>query len=161
MKKICTIFLSLFLMSSAVAKDVYVKGFKVKIYEKDSRSSNVLTSFKKGHKLELLKQKGSWSQVKFDGQKGWVQKILLSSKAPTARVSVLAKKTKVDLSSNARKRASSFTSAASARGLRSTIKDGDNKVDEQDFDELKKMESLHVEPEDALPMIDIVGESKK
>lgn len=141
-------FLLLLFSNPALAKTMYVKSFKIKLTATPQHSSKALLTLKRGEQVKIIKTENSWVKISFKNTEGWVHKFALSKKVPRKRISLLHRK--VDITSKARKRASSFTSAAAARGL---VNSKDNKLvakHKQDFVALANMESVIVDPEDAI-----------
>ena len=77
---------------------------------------------------------------------------MLSKKAPVKKINVSGNK--VDLSKTARKRASSFTSAGAARGLKQSKKGGKEAID-KDYESLEKVEGMYVPPKKAKKYIPV------
>ncbi len=141
----------LFFVGELSAKTMFVKSRKVKMTVAPKYGTKAVLVLKRGYKVEKLKQKKSWVKIKYKNKTGWVHKYVLSNKPPRKRISLLARK--VDITSKARKRASTFTSAAAARGLVSTDKDGLVKKEKHDFVALAKIENVFVDPDEALSFI--------
>lgn len=117
MKAIITIILSLCLfVPASYAKTVFVSSMKTALYKDADRKSSKVISLKRGSRLTVIQQKGSWLNVKFANKKGWVSKIVTSKTKPGAKVSLLGN-AGTNARIHARKRASSDVTAASARGL--------------------------------------------
>ncbi len=117
MKGILTIIISLFIfIPASYAKVVYVSSMKTALYKDADRKSVKVVKLKRGSRLTVLNQKGSWLNVKFATKKGWVSKIVTSTKRPGSKISLLGK-AGTNARIHARKRASSDVTAASARGL--------------------------------------------
>jgi hypothetical protein len=72
---------------------------------------------KRGDLLNGSEELKGWYHVTFAGKSGWVSRLLLGTKPPTAVVSVLDDNSDDELEGGARRRASNFTTAAAARGL--------------------------------------------
>ena len=119
----------------------YVQSYKARILLGSSFRSKVIAEVGKGQMLTSTGQEGSWVKVKFDGKEGYVPALLLSRHPPMERT-VVIKAQDSEIKEGVRRRASSFSTAAAARGLakedreRADIEEGvDNKA-------LIKMESL-------------------
>lgn len=119
----------------------YVQSVNAKIWVGSSFTSKVIAEVGRGQMLTSTGQEGRWVKVKFDGREGYVPSLLLSTHPPLKRT-VVIKAEDSEIKQGVRRRASSFTSAAAARGLtkedrkRADIEEGVN------FNALNKMESL-------------------
>ncbi len=134
-----------------VGKTIYVKSFKVNMTETPQKGAKKLLVLKRGLEVKKLKVDKSWVKIRYKNTEGWVHKFALSDIPPRKRISLLFKK--VDITSKARKRASTFTSAAAARGLVVSDKDSLVAREKHDFVALAKMENVMVDPEQAILFI--------
>ncbi len=121
----------------------YVQSVKAKILSGSSFKSTVIAVVEKGHKLTSTGKDGIWVKVKIKDKQGYVPSLLLSAHPPLEKVGVI-KADDVEIREGVRRRASSFTSAAAARGL--TPEDRKRVSDEElvDFNALERMESLRL-----------------
>lgn len=103
---------------TASAADLYALGAKVAILAEPRLGAAKVAEAKRGDLLRGSEEQRGWYHVTFAGKSGWVARMLLGNKAPTAVVSVLDADQGDDLEGGARRRASSFTTAAAARGLK-------------------------------------------
>lgn len=135
----------------AKAADVYVQSVKAPILSAPSFGSSRLAEAAKGELLKEVEKKGGWYKVNYKNKTGWVSRLLIGSKPPAARVSVLEGGSE-NLSTGARKRASAFTTAAAARGLaedRSRVSDKYR----VNFTSLERMEAIKISDRDALAFL--------
>ncbi len=151
MRIFLVLLLFIFSFGGVSAKTMFVKSLKVKMTEAPKYGTKMLLILKRGNKVEKLDQDKNWVKIKYQNKTGWVHKYVLSNKPPRKRISLLARK--VDITSKARKRASTFTSAAAARGLVTTDKKGLVQKEKHDFVALAKIENVFVDPEEALLFI--------
>lgn len=100
----------------ALATDLYVQSVKAPILSAPSLGSSKVAEAAKGESLKELEKKGDWYKVGYKEMTGWVSRLLVGSKPPSGKVSVL-EETEEKIEKGARKRASAFTTAAAARGL--------------------------------------------
>ena len=132
------------------SKGLYVFSKNASLMSEPNVKSKVVTKLKKGAYLESIEQKGMWYKVKSKKHTGWIVKYLVSSKHPNKKKSVVEMK-KINLKKDARKRASSFSTAASARGL------ADENVNTKDIksnmEAVKKMEDRKVTDEEVKSFI--------
>lgn len=152
-QKICTVFIGiglLFFSSALQAENLYIKSYKVKPME-SLTSKKSMAPITRGTKVEKLFLEQQWVKIDYNGKSGWVHKLSVSSRPPVKRVSLLAKN--IDISTVARKRASSFTSTGAARGLSdvSKIKLADRIA--PNFELLQEIENVVVDPEQAVAFL--------
>ncbi len=134
-----------------LSETLYVRSYKIKLMASPLHRSKILVVLKRGDQVEKLNARKSWVNIRYKNNTGWVNRLALSNKPPQKQVSLFAKK--VDISSKARKRASTFTSAAAARGL---MDSGEDKLvikDGPDFEALAIMEGVEVNVEEAIEYI--------
>ncbi|MBU3915978.1 hypothetical protein KKA14_10625 [bacterium] len=146
-----TLLLFVLFFGELSAKSMFVTSLKVNMTEAPKYGTKALLVLKRGDQVEEMSQDKSWVKVKYNNTSGWVHKLVLSDKPPRKRISMLDRK--VDITSKARKRASTFTSAAAARGLVTADKEELVKKEEHDFVALAKIENVFVDPEEALSFI--------
>ncbi len=126
------------------AETYYVRSAKAVASQEFERSSETVATLKRGEPVEkILTQKNRY-KVLFTGKEGWVDRFFLSKKPPRKRISLF--QTKVDISSKARKRASVFSTAATARGLVNTRSE-QTPITDLNFDAVESMENMVVLPE--------------
>jgi len=131
-------------INCSFAASFFVKSLKAPVLSEAKAGSTSLTTLARGEKVEGLKSENSFVQVSHSGKTGWINKLFLSDKPIEGKESLLNQE--IDISSKARKRASSFTSAAAARGLK---EDSDeifkNLGDAANAESLKIMEKFKVD----------------
>lgn len=101
----------------ATAADLYALGAKVPILAEAKLGAAKVAEAKRGDLLSGGEEQTGWYHVTFAGKSGWVSRLLVGNKPPLPVVSVLDDNKDEDLEGGARRRASTFTSAAAARGL--------------------------------------------
>ena len=138
-----TIFLaSMFCTTMLYAAPVYyVQSIIAKIKAEPSFKSKVVAEVSKGKMLTSTGQEGSWIKVKVDGKEGYLPSLLLSTHPPLA-TTVFIKAEDSEIKQGVRRRASSFSSAAAARGLTKEDRQREGIEEGTDYVALKKMESL-------------------
>ena len=97
-------------------RDVYVFSKKASLYEEPNVKSNQIKTINSGDVITVYKEKGYWLYVKTSNESGWISKFLVSEYKPRDAKVKMAQ-IKKTLKRNARRRASSYSSAAAARGL--------------------------------------------
>lgn len=137
--------------------DLFIKSLKAPLLKEAKISSEVLRHLERGEKVSAGASDGVFFQVMVSDKKGYVNKLFLSDKPMAEKKSLLDMD--VDISTKARKRASGFTSAAAARGLK---EDSDQIFktlgDEINLAEFKKLESFLVSAKVGL---DFIQDEKK
>ena len=138
-----------------LASTMYVKSIKLSPFLNPKHGSKKIETLKRGDSVEQLKKIGFWLEIKTrSGKIGWVPKLTLSNLPPKMSSSIL-NKNNINLSKSARKRASNFTSAGAARGLKDNQADFDKVNFKADFQALKLMESFYIIPFKAINFIKI------
>lgn len=138
------IFFFMLCSSLSEAKDLFVKSLKAPLLKEGKVGAAVITTLDRGTKLEEVKIADKFTQVKSGAEIGFINQLFLSqTPLPGQKDSLLNQD--VDISSKARKRASGFTSAAAARGLKEDSDDIFQALGEEDGARLKEMEALFVE----------------
>jgi uncharacterized protein YgiM (DUF1202 family) len=138
-----TIAVLLSLSGRLLAEDAYVQSVKAKIMSGPSFKAEVLGEAGKGTKLPVSGREGSWVKVAFKGKEGYASSMLLSPRPPLARTSLI-KGEESDIKQSVRRRASTYTSAAAARGLTQDDRRRLSKDEKTDYGGLDKMESFTV-----------------
>jgi uncharacterized protein YgiM (DUF1202 family) len=146
MKKLLLLFAmvtpSMFYAALLHAEPVYyVQSANAKIWLGSSFKSKVIAEVGKGQMLTSTGQEGSWIKVKIDGKEGYVPSLLLSTHPPLEKT-VVIKAEDSEIKQGVRRRASSYSSAAAARGLTREDRERADIEEGVDFNALKKMESL-------------------
>ncbi len=139
--------------SMALAETGYIQGRQAKIYAAPSMKSDVVSSAKKGDAIEVIETHRRWLKVEFDGQQGWVSKLLVKNTPPMAKISVLENNSE-QLQQSARRRASVATASAAARGLRSDGRARQSDDSVADFSALSEMEEMGVSEDDAMKFME-------
>lgn len=125
----------------------YVQSVNASVRSEPSFGSKVIAKVAKGQTLTSISKQGSWIKIKIDGQEGYISSLLVSSQPPLQKQTVI-KAEDEEIKPAARRRASSYTSAAAARGLANEDKQREGIEETSDYKALDKMESLKVTPEE-------------
>lgn len=138
----------LFGSNSVMAESIYyVQSASAKILAQPSFRSTVIGEVGMGEKLVAIGKEGSWVKVSKAGKEGYISALLLSSHPPMKKVEVI-KADETEINQGVRRRASSFSSAAAARGLTKEDRVRADNEDEADYAAVKKMEAIKVKPEE-------------
>jgi uncharacterized protein YgiM (DUF1202 family) len=140
-----TVFLAGGLYGAAALAETfyYVQSVSARVRAEPSFNSKVIATAVKGQKLPSPGKEGGWIKVMVGDQEGYISSLLLSTQPPFAKT-VIIKAEEPEIKQNVRRRASSFSSAAAARGLVDEDNKDDSKENKADYESVKKMESLTI-----------------
>ncbi len=139
------------LFSVAVsAKTMYVRSARAYLLNAPAYKAKKVIQLKKGTTVEQMSKKGSFVQIKVNNQKGWMPKMVLSSRPLKKRVSLLSQK--VDIASKARRRASRYSSTAAVRALTSGRK-RISTMDMPDYEALRNIERIEIDEQEAIEFL--------
>lgn len=125
----------------------YVQSLKARVMTTPSFKGKPLTELGKGFKLVVLGKEGTWMKVKFGSSQGYLPALLLSPKPPLEKQGLIKGEEDV-LQHGVRRRASTYTSAAAARGLTQDDRRRLSRNEKVDYESLEKIESVTVSPEE-------------
>ncbi len=130
------------------AQDVYyVQSVKAKVMSGPAFKTKVLGEAKRGTKLISSGKEGNWIKVSFFSKEGYVSAMLLSPHPPMVKISLITGE-EGDIKQSVRRRASTYTSAAAARGLAADDRRRLSRDEKTDYGSLEKMESFTVGADD-------------
>lgn len=149
MKKMACLLIAMFGVSAVFASFLYaqqtvyyVQSIKAKVLSAPSFKGKVVAEVEKGSKLISTGREGSWIKVKIDKNRdGYVSSLLLSTHPPLAKAGIIRGED-AEIKQGVRRRASSYTSAAAARGLTRDDRQRLSKEERADYESLEKVESL-------------------
>jgi hypothetical protein len=137
-----TIVAAVFFSSLLYAQTVYyVQSVKAKVMSGPSFKSGVIAEVSKGDKLTSSGREGSWIKVRFSNKDGYVSSLLVAAHPPFEKVGVI-KGEDAEIKQGVRRRASSYTSAAAARGLAQDDRRRVSADEKADYASVDKMESF-------------------
>lgn len=139
--------LTVFFTATAGAADLYVQAARAELRSGPSLAAEKLATLPRGERLTRLEEARGWYRVDHGQRAGWVPRLMVGPTPPRGTVSVLNDADE-DLGTNARRRASQFTTAAAARGLAARVRASDSS--RPDYQSLKQVESLAIEEGEAL-----------
>jgi hypothetical protein len=125
----------------------YVQSLKAKIMSAPSFKAAIVAEAGKGTKLIASGKEGSWIKVGFGQKQGYVSSLLLSKNPPMEKVTLI-KGNEDDIKQSVRRRASTYTSAAAARGLTQDDRRRLSTHEKVDYDGLEKVEAFTVTSEE-------------
>ncbi len=155
MKKFLIFLLIAFFTTTVFAERYYIRSRTAHLLLRPKIGSKKVLKLKKGDSVELIKRKKVWVFLRHGKKQGWLNRMLISKRKPKLRKSIFSNK--VDISSTARRRASSFTSAAASRGLvadQETMKN----LPTANYAALHKIESLVIDEEEAVEFLMYEGD---
>lgn len=127
--------------------EYYVQSVKAKILSGKTFKAPVLGEVAKGYKFVSSGREGGWVKVKFKNSDGYVSALLLAANPPLEKTRVI-KGEDAEIKQGVRRRASSYTSAAAARGLAQDDRKRMNREERADYLSLRKIESFSVSREE-------------
>ncbi len=139
---------SMFCSMSLYAQTAYyVQSVKAKVMSGPAFKSPVVGEVAKGHKFVSSGREGGWIKVNHGGKDGYVSSLLLSTRPPLEKT-VLIKGEDAEIKQGVRRRASSYTSAAAARGLAADDRRRLSKEEKVDYESLEKVEAFQLSADD-------------
>jgi len=121
----------------------YVQSVKARVVSSPSFKSKVVVEVNKGFKVISIGREGSWVKVKIGEKEGFISSLLLSTQPPLEKTGII-KAENTDIKQGVRRRASSYTSAAAARGLAADDRRRLSKEEKVNYEALEKMETFTV-----------------
>lgn len=148
-KQLLILSFSFLFAAMAQAETVYyVQNPNANIRSEPSFSGKTVTTLAKGKSLTFISKQGNWIKVKFDGKEGYISAQQVSIQPPLEKQQTAIKDAPEETKPTARSRASSYTSAAAARGLTKEELEREGITEVSDFNAVKKMESTKVTPDE-------------
>jgi len=137
--------------------DLYVHSVKAPLYQTPFIGSEKILELKKGTKVIGIEEKTNWYKVRYEGKDGWVYKLMVRKKPPLETKSLFARLKsifrRIDvLREKSRRRPSSYTTTAAARGLRDRRQRSADKY-RLDYDAVEKIESVEISDAEALEFL--------
>ncbi len=147
MRPILIAFLLAVPLAGSAADTLFVQSIKAKIVAEPRFGAAVIAEVERGEELTALEEQGRWYRVGLGGQQGWVSRFVLADHPPLDRVTVLQGNEEEQLQGNARRRASTVTTAGAARGLTA---DERRRADDKgaNYYALQRLEKLELTPEE-------------
>lgn len=136
------------------AGDVYyVQSLKAKVMSGPSLKSDVIGEADKGQSLESTGREGNWVKVKHGSKEGYVPALLLSTRPPLERQGLISGE-EAEIKAGVRRRASTFASAAAARGLTAEDRKRLGKEEKVNYEAIEKMESFRLSAEEVIKFME-------
>jgi len=127
--------------------EYYVQSVKAKVMSSPSFKSAVIAEVAKGFKLTASGKEGSWVKVRISDKDGYVSSLLVATHPPFEKSGII-KGEDADIKQGVRRRASSYTSAAAARGLTQDERKRLGQEEKVDYESLEKMEAFTLSPDE-------------
>jgi uncharacterized protein YgiM (DUF1202 family) len=125
----------------------YVQSVKAKVMSGTSFKSAVLGEVGKGFKFLSSGKEGAWVKVRFNDKDGFVHSLVLATHPPLEKTAFITGD-EHEMQEGVRRRASSFTSAAAARGLATDDRKRLSTAETADYEGLDWVDSFTVSPEE-------------
>ncbi len=143
--------------STAFSYDLYVHSIKASVYLMPDSGSQKLFIVSKGDKLTGLKQMGYWHKITYRGKNGWIYRFMVRNIQPVTKQDIYGRFKSLfrkyeAFSARSRRRPSSYTAAAAARGLKEKRKRFAVKY-RLDWDALEKIESMDISDSQAITFL--------
>ena len=137
--------------------DLYVHSVKAPIYTTPAMSSEKLMEIPKGTKLIGTSENPSWYEVQYKDIHGWVYKLMVKKSPPMEKAGIFYRLKSLfhkihTLRGKSRRRPSSFTTTAAARGLREKRKRFSDKY-QLAYSSLERLESIEISENEALEFL--------
>ncbi len=126
------------------AKTLYIRGLQVFLQDAPAQTGTKGMKLNRGDQVEQISEQGMWIKVKVADHEGWLPKFALADQSIPNRVSMLNQK-EVDLSANARRRASTYSSTAAVRGLTADARKRVNTLQLPDYYALDDLEKQSID----------------
>jgi uncharacterized protein YgiM (DUF1202 family) len=155
-KFIVILFTVVMTLSSALAYAenlMFVQSFKAKVMALPSFKAKVIGEAGKGSKLIFLGRSGNWVKVNYYSKEGYVSALLVSTRPPMEKQGLI-KADKSDISHGVRRRASTYTSAAAARGLVQDDRRRLSRDEKVDYEGLEKLEAVTITDDDIAKFVE-------
>ncbi len=134
--------------------EYYVQSVRAKVMSGPSFKSGVISEVSKGHKLTSTGREGSWVKVRMSDKDGYVSSLLVSTHPPFDKTGII-KGEDAEIKQGVRRRASSYTSAAAARGLAQDDRRRLSKEEKVDYESLEKVEAFTVSPDEVALFMEV------
>jgi hypothetical protein len=123
----------------------YVQSAKAKVMSGKSFKSAVLGEASRGHLFASGERAGNWVKVMFNERHGYVYSLLVATHPPLEKARVIRADDR-EINKGVRRRTSSYTSAAAARGLAQDDRRRLSRDVKADYDSVEKIETFNLAP---------------
>ncbi|MBI1862326.1 MAG: hypothetical protein HYR96_15535 [Deltaproteobacteria bacterium] len=130
-------------------KIVFVQAVHVDLKEEPKASSATVASVNRGEAGQVIETKDIWMKVKMGKRTGWISKLFVTNHKPVGNADLM-KDVKQNLATTSRRRPSSYSVSATARGLMTSERGREGReMYETDGEALDKIEKYSL-PKDSL-----------
>lgn len=140
-------------LAAATAEELYVQGRGAALLAAPAFDAERLTTVPTGELVSVVARKGLWLQVGYGDSRGWLPKLLLSTRPPVAKVSVFAGDDE-QLKENARRRASAATTAGATRGLSAEDRERLHAAERIGYRRLEQLDDWAVSEDEAVAFVE-------
>ena len=122
----------------------YVQAVRADLKETARMDAPKIMTLKRGQQVDLFEKQGIWVRVKVREKEGWISRLFLSKHKPVGNAD-LDKDITTSLEKVSRRRSSSYTVSAAARGLMTSERGRQGReMYRSDFDALEKLETFEI-----------------
>ena len=141
-------FFYLCVSSGASAETLFVQAAKGALKEKPELTASTLHEVPRGTRLDVIAQDGPWYRVKADEKNGFIHRLFVGKQKPLETDTLQRLGEDRDLAKSVRRRSSSYSVAATTRGLTAgnRVREGRDRYP-SDFETILKMENSRVHPD--------------
>jgi hypothetical protein len=103
-------------LATASLKTVYVQASRIDLKDSPKSGSARIGDVIRGEQLTVLETQGTWIKIKAGKKTGWISRLFVSSHRPVGNADLM-KDVPESLPTSSRRRPSSYSVSATARGL--------------------------------------------
>jgi hypothetical protein len=152
MKRLSILIVVIFVLPSlAFSYDLFIQSFKAPLFKSPSIGCEKLMVLSKGERVKGIEENKNWYKVQCQDKIGWIYKLMARKTAPLDNSKVFGDQI-AELSDNVRRRPSSFSTTAAARGLKEKRKRFSDKY-VLDYQALEKIEAMVINPKEAIDFL--------
>jgi hypothetical protein len=150
---LCTIVMILCSALAYAENVMYVQSMKAKVMSQPSFKAKIIGEAGKGTQMTALGRSGNWVKVKYASTEGYVAALLLSAQPPLQKLGLI-KADEGEISHGVRRRASTYTSAAAARGLVQDDRRRVSRDEKSDMGAVLKLEAITIRENEVLKFME-------
>ncbi|NDG84031.1 MAG: SH3 domain-containing protein [Proteobacteria bacterium] len=143
-------FAALLLLGPVVrAETVYVQAVKTQLRAEPKISAPFLAEPARGAELTVNKKEGPWLEVRYSGKTGWVNRLFTGPMKPVGESELGKLSEDENLAKSARRRSSSYSVAATTRGLTAgnRVREGRDPY-ASDLEAVQKLDAYRIDPKE-------------
>lgn len=152
-----TLMIGLSLPVETFAYNAYVQSVHADVYQSPTLKSQKAMSLVKGDSVDVVKESGSFFLISYKGSKGYIYKFLVDKREVSTSEKLYSRLQsffhKIEsVSGKSRRRPSSYTATAAARGLRDKRQNFAQSY-VSDYESLSRFESIVIGEDEALAFL--------